>query len=868
MKKPLLELRVLIILTVILAFVATNAQAAVDVEFTDVSLDKYSYPPNGLVVIEYLMRNIGDERSGGGTAYAYASSDTVITEDDYYLGDDYVDPLEPDGPQLWQRVFGQFPDDIPPGEYYIGMISSSPGDVNPDNDIYCDSSVVSIDNAVRPDLIFGSIEIRNSSNLFYPGQRITIRVAVENVGVQESDNYYIACYASIDSTITEDDYLLCDRGAGSLGPGEGRSYELWGPFPDDIPVGEYYIGGIIHCPMETNLDNNSDYGDMANVRAYPPDLVVQSVDHMWDAATDIVLPGDSIDVELVVENTGIGRANSYVVDYYASGDSDYYLGSEDGGSLEPGEEHVFTTSCEFPPDIPIGDYYISVIITSSYDSGSRTTEGESGGAVWVGSPTDLAVQSVQIAPGAYLPGEDFVIYSLIENIGGRDSESYTVDYYASTDATITKGDHHIGYVKRSGLAAGEKDSYETTCPVPFSIAAGSYYIGIIITCRDEYDPTNNVGRDDGSVQLVHPPGYVCGQVQYRYRSMWGALHPIRYALVEIHADDNNNDPLDDRLIGQTHTDNNGDYGIVLTDQAGGHDIYVKVLSEAVAGAYPGTTGKICVVKDDVLDETYSVASPLYPHPRDSSVMVNMTAPGSGGEFMVYDSVIEGFHKTKTFFGIELDEVAAYWPCSEDTSYYDPCNLGIYISQDDRGDRDVIMHEYGHHIAQIYEVAQGPVGDNPVHFWNADLRYEPVGRTDEHAMNLAFREAWASLFSIATQYGDRGFYDSGDTRYQDVDEESGSILEVDLETRMDGDYSPGQYFENMNTCALWDIFDDSVDDNDKLSDTSLQKIWTISRDYKPDNIEGFWDSWFRNYDYEQEMKDIFETHEMPFVKPGQ
>ena len=74
---------------------------------------------------------------------------------------------------------------------------------------------------------------------------------------------------------------------------------------------------------------------------------------------------------------------------------------------------------------------------------------------------------------------------------------------------------------------------------------------------------------------------------------------------------------------------------------------------------------------------------------------------------------------------------------------------------------------------------------------------------------------------------------------------------------------------MNAGALWDIFDDDydiADPNDTLSDPSLLKIWTISRDYRPENIIGFWNSWFRNYDYERAMKSIFEAHEMPFVKP--
>ena len=76
---------------------------------------------------------------------------------------------------------------------------------------------------------------------------------------------------------------------------------------------------------------------------------------------------------------------------------------------------------------------------------------------------------------------------------------------------------------------------------------------------------------------------------------------------------------------------------------------------------------------------------------------------------------------------------------------------------------------------------------------------------------------------------------------------------------------------MNTGALWDIFDnknDGIIGNDTLSDPSLSMIWAISRDYTPDNILDFWNSWFLDYDYEQEMKYIFNAHNMSFAKPGE
>jgi hypothetical protein len=326
------------------------------------------------------------------------------------------------------------------------------------------------------------------------------------------------------------------------------------------------------------------------------------------------------------------------------------------------------------------------------------------------------------------------------------------------------------------------------------------------------------------------------------------------------------------MIGRTHTNKDGNYAVVvLSDEMSSQNIYVKVFAETPIGAYPETEGKVCSVRDDVFDEIYYMKSELYPHPGEGSVVINMTADRKGGEFMVYDSIIESFEKAKIFFGLKLPEVTTFWPAEEETSYFDPCDLSMHIAQDDRGDRDVIMHEYGHYIADVFAFAQGDVGDNSIHYWIGDLRNYPIQRTDEQARNLTFRESWATLFSIATQFGDTSYPYAGDTKYQDQDEERDSEFSFNLEKDTDEKREPGEFYEHMNCCALWDIFDDhddKVDDHDTLSDPNLAKIWAVLLASKPEDIKDFWDGWFTCYDdYTSEITRIFQDHRMLFVKPN-
>ena len=95
---------------------------------------------------------------------------------------------------------------------------------------------------------------------------------------------------------------------------------------------------------------------------------------------------------------------------------------------------------------------------------------------------------------------------------------------------------------------------------------------------------------------------------------------------------------------------------------------------------------------------------------------------------------------------------------------------------------------------------GSVGEDPIHYWNFNMRIRPSYRSNKEARNLAFREAWATLFGVATQYGDSGYPYVGDSKYQDVDEITRKAIVVDLEGDTSAHKAPGEYYEHMNCCV--------------------------------------------------------------------
>jgi hypothetical protein len=809
------------------------------------------YHPGEPIEVFWRVSNAGDSGSGSYTLEFYIGDDKI--------GSESAPGLRADG-RYPDRVTFSIPNGIPNGVYRLSMVVLYEDDVTPGNN-ETESREFTIAEKGPPDLEIDSLYIvyNGKEKISYNDDWVTLRYWPKNSGHATSGRYTLEVF--IDNS-----HLASDNCDPVVGHDRGGWREMSFQLPEDIGTGRYDIEVQVSCPDDSNPANNSATVRVNVARKASPKISVQYV----DAAEGIYEPGDSIQVAVDVK-CGNGQLSGELgLDFYASMDdnistSDYRIQSRDFSNLEPKESYTFNTTCYFPQNMPDGDYYIGIVV-------DYPEEGEvvhDGIPVWVGAPVDLTVQTVSVTDGTYLPNDQIQVFSLVKNNGEGTSESYTIDFYLSTDRTIDPADTRIAYVMRDGLAPGAQHSYETTCQLPINIPAGKFYIGSMITYAKDDDPANNTGLDIGPINLVHPAGYVYGRADYL--DTYKKRHPIRYACVGVYAEDNNGDPQDDILLGQTHTNPDGDYAVTLpSDEQGAGDIYVKVLAEGVSGAYPETTSRICVLKDAKLKETYSLLSTAYLHPRAASVIINLTA-SRYDEFAVFDSIVEGFCKAKTAFDVELPEISVYWPSADGDTYFDPCNLEIYIAYDDDLDRDIIMHEYGHYIAEVYGVALGSVGANPIHFWDLDLRRHPVWRTDEHALNLAFREAWATVFSIASQYGDNRYPGSGNSKYDNKQNGVSSANQVDLNNYNTGSHFPGQYFENMNAGALWDIFKNiKVDTSDYgvLAGPSLAMIWTISRNYQPDNIVGFWNSWFQEYDDEQKMKTIFYRHGMSFDMPGE
>jgi len=119
--------------------------------------------------------------------------------------------------------------------------------------------------------------------------------------------------------------------------------------------------------------------------------------------------------------------------------------------------------------------------------------------------SDLALQSIDVNPGPYLPGGSITISTLVENIGTETSNSWSVDYYVSIDTTITDTDTYIGTCAGlPAINANESTPFNCRTNVPGGLANGSYFIGAILQVVDA-DDTNHVNHDATPILVSDDP---------------------------------------------------------------------------------------------------------------------------------------------------------------------------------------------------------------------------------------------------------------------------------------------------------------------------------------------------------------------------
>jgi hypothetical protein len=185
--------------------------------------------------------------------------------------------------------------------------------------------------------------------------------------------------------------------------------------------------------------------------------------------------------KIVVSWSSVAEATTYNVYYSSSlGGSQTLLGNYAGTSI-----NVTGTA----PGVVWYFWVYSVNANGESETGTYDT-----GYVQSENQADLAMQSIEVPPGTYAPGDPISMSNVTQNIGGQTSTTYRITFYASTDTICSNADNEIGYIDRSALAAGATHSYTSNGNLPGGLPDGNYYICAELTVSDT-NAGNNTNYD-------------------------------------------------------------------------------------------------------------------------------------------------------------------------------------------------------------------------------------------------------------------------------------------------------------------------------------------------------------------------------------
>jgi plastocyanin len=102
---------------------------------------------------------------------------------------------------------------------------------------------------------------------YSPGDDISVNAQVRNNGNAATGGFSITYYASVNNVINASDFALGTFPVADLGAGVTRNQQNQATLPDDLPVGDYFIGGILAFNDSNNNNHTAFDGGSINVTA-------------------------------------------------------------------------------------------------------------------------------------------------------------------------------------------------------------------------------------------------------------------------------------------------------------------------------------------------------------------------------------------------------------------------------------------------------------------------------------------------------------------------------------------------------------------------------------------------------------------------
>ncbi len=348
-----------------------EAETLADLQLKDCGTVKVE--GNRIIINQVRVKNVSESTQTGFTFIGYyLSTDTKITEEDIYLGYDYIPSLSAGAESTENATFDLSQFDLGSGNYYLGIMVDINNSIEESNEAnntcYHSSPKVSTQSAATP----ADLKIECGTTQISSTQVAFNNIKVRNIGgVAASSQSYVAYYLSRDEAISTTDYLLGTRLVPALSA--GASSTLSASFlmsETDLEPGDYYLGVVADYDgrlTEANEGNNQCvYQKKMNIAEEPAevkqaDLIVSCGTVSWNNQVLQI-------ANTTVKNQGDKVANQFsYLAYYLSSDrtittDDFYLGYDLIERLKANESVAKTKSFNLRGSIiPDGKYYVGYI---------------------------------------------------------------------------------------------------------------------------------------------------------------------------------------------------------------------------------------------------------------------------------------------------------------------------------------------------------------------------------------------------------------------------------------------------------------------------------------------------------------------------
>jgi hypothetical protein len=305
----------------------------------------------------------------------------------------------------------------------------------------------------------------------------------------------------------------------------------------------------------------------------------------------------------------------------------------------------------------------------------------------------------------------------------------------------------------------------------------------------------------------------------------GTIHPAFGMLVQVRDDE----LIGSDLVAQDVTPTNGQYSFVVDNDdgfgAGDRDIFVRFITE---------NGAVNIRTSGIFGAPYEADSAIHDETPDGTVITeNFTCANTGtgpacglqtGASYVssYAASLNG----GTFLGgINLE-----WPGDPGSANYNGSRINLRPG--DQFDWDVMFHEYGHYVQDVFNIENNPGGPH-----NLGDCISDVQGTKDLGTRMAWAEGWPTYFGTAGQQifnlASLGVPRVGDVSYADTGE---SNFSYSLESQ--NNTGIGEDNEVAVQRIFWDLFDTPADGRDTV-DLTDQELFDSVVGANPLTLSAAW-----------------------------